>query len=523
MYFQLLKSVLSVLFIFLISSSILTSVGYQQSLANNQFDYRKSKFVQTAQTSVQQSDGCSSEMPPGTFGILCIPSVEETLIPIIFIPGIGGTKMKQIKDGKTMEVWPSVGYSSSPSSKLPPLTGMELQKDGVTQVNPFKYDKELLQSVAIPVIDKFVEIPVIDVYGGFLNYLKVELGYTEGKDLYTFPYDFRLDNSNHFADLDNLIKTVLKNTNSDKVVLIAHSMGGLLSRSYILSSSERTDKVKALITIGTPYLGSVKGYYALIDGYDFGNPYADKNTVKAVAQNAPGPYELLPRAPFMMDGINGKFVSVPDSFTKLKYKSLTHDKLNTQNEWSMNGVVLNIADNFFSSLKITLPSDAFPVDNYVISGTGICTLNGYIIMDYDQSLVPKEVLYNKFNNGFYEREIKVPYAAKGVEFDGRKVILIPVFGDGDGTVPLWSQQVNSASGKTWLLHNLRLGQGSTEHGALPANYRVQDIIGWIIDYLNGHGSVPEVLPIYDPAKYTPMKPIPAFPFGPSKFPKECYK
>ena len=48
------------------------------------------------------------------------------LIPIIFIPGIAGTKI--FDNG--IEVWPAVGTG------LQPLTGMNLEKDGRTFVNP---------------------------------------------------------------------------------------------------------------------------------------------------------------------------------------------------------------------------------------------------------------------------------------------------------------------------------------------------------------------------------------------------
>ncbi|MFH1589702.1 MAG: alpha/beta fold hydrolase [archaeon] len=53
--------------------------------------------------------------------------------------------------------------------------------------------------------------------------------------------------------LKELIDLTLKNTNSDKVIIVAHSMGGLVSRNYLMLFGE--DKVDKLIMIGTPNHG----------------------------------------------------------------------------------------------------------------------------------------------------------------------------------------------------------------------------------------------------------------------------
>ena len=54
---------------------------------------------------------------------------------------------------------------------------------------------------------------------------------------------------------DSILK-VLKETNSEKVNIIAHSKGGLESR-YIVSSMGMEDKIASISTISTPHNGSV--------------------------------------------------------------------------------------------------------------------------------------------------------------------------------------------------------------------------------------------------------------------------
>ena len=56
-------------------------------------------------------------------------------------------------------------------------------------------------------------------------------------------------------DLKPQIEGVLQETGSDKVHIIAHSMGGLDSR-FIIAKLGMADRVASLTTIGTPHLGS---------------------------------------------------------------------------------------------------------------------------------------------------------------------------------------------------------------------------------------------------------------------------
>jgi len=55
--------------------------------------------------------------------------------------------------------------------------------------------------------------------------------------------------------LSLMIDIILRFTNYDKVVIIAHSMGGLVAKKYMTSSEENWDKVFKLLTVGTPHEG----------------------------------------------------------------------------------------------------------------------------------------------------------------------------------------------------------------------------------------------------------------------------
>lgn len=91
-------------------------------------------------------------------------------------------------------------------------------------------------------------------------------------NLYHFPYDWRRDNRASARILQKLINKRLKcwrehsgNPNA-KVIILAHSMGGLVSRYYLEVLGGWQD-CKALFTFGTPYRGSVNAINFLANGY----------------------------------------------------------------------------------------------------------------------------------------------------------------------------------------------------------------------------------------------------------------
>ena len=97
------------------------------------------------------------------------------------------------------------------------------------------------------------------VYRPFIEILNA-MGYVEGEDLFISYYDWRkpvLESVNKYLLPD--IEKVKMKTGADKVILIAHSLGGLLGRAYITYFKPYC--IDKLIMIGTPNLGSINSYY----------------------------------------------------------------------------------------------------------------------------------------------------------------------------------------------------------------------------------------------------------------------
>ncbi len=97
------------------------------------------------------------------------------------------------------------------------------------------------------------------VYTPFIEILN-SMGYEEGVDLFISYYDWKksvLDSVDKYLFSD--VEKAKKKTGKDKVIIIGHSLGGLLGRAYM--SYFNPYSVDKLIMIGTPNLGAINAYY----------------------------------------------------------------------------------------------------------------------------------------------------------------------------------------------------------------------------------------------------------------------
>lgn len=100
--------------------------------------------------------------------------------------------------------------------------------------------------------------PIRHTYDNLISTLKAN-GYTEGENLFTFPYDWHLSNALTAIRLKDKIDEVKQICNCGKVNLVAHSMGGLVVRQYVESERYQND-ISKIVFLGTPHLGAPKSY-----------------------------------------------------------------------------------------------------------------------------------------------------------------------------------------------------------------------------------------------------------------------
>jgi hypothetical protein len=223
------------------------------------------------------SCGAANDLPPG---------VQPTGCPIIFVPGILGSVVAC--NGESL--WPHL-----PRARL---DDMLLKADGKTNAGaPGSCNAN---ASTPPGFDGVVQsVAGVDAYGAALAFIqRIAPG-----SAYAYPYDWRKGVDQAIGGLDATIDQALKDTGAQKVVLWAHSMGGLVSRSYI-DDTGRAKKVARLLTLGTPYLGSPKSMFSLLEG-DTDTPagstmdlIVNAGELQRATRNYQGLFWLYPSAPY---------------------------------------------------------------------------------------------------------------------------------------------------------------------------------------------------------------------------------
>ena len=105
-----------------------------------------------------------------------------------------------------------------------------------------------------------------------------------------FEYDWRLNLEDSAVRLSNYLAQY------EEVILVCHSMGGLVASQYLKTNPSHRSKVKKLITLGTPYTGSLMMLKALETGeiMDGVADLAMSRHINKLAPNMYPIYQLLP-------------------------------------------------------------------------------------------------------------------------------------------------------------------------------------------------------------------------------------
>jgi hypothetical protein len=112
----------------------------------------------------------------------------------------------------------------------------------------------------------YIDPEVNHIYYGALSMFKdliieVKELYGSEYDVKMFNYDWRLDNGINSQNLEVFIDE----NNYSEVVLISHSMGGLVVSGYLSKNDVNYKKVKAYIPMSAPFLGSFEAIKYLND------------------------------------------------------------------------------------------------------------------------------------------------------------------------------------------------------------------------------------------------------------------
>jgi triacylglycerol esterase/lipase EstA (alpha/beta hydrolase family) len=110
-----------------------------------------------------------------------------------------------------------------------------------------------------------------------------------------FPYDFRRSIVETAEELDKHIDRRLAHlgwkNQSNRIIIIAHSMGGLIARYWV--AQDNWNISRAVLTLGTPHRGAPKALNYLVNGPSRWTPGG--RNLRNLVRNWPSMYELAPR------------------------------------------------------------------------------------------------------------------------------------------------------------------------------------------------------------------------------------
>ncbi len=246
--------------------------------------------------------------------------------PVVIIQGAMGSRLKDAETGD--EHWPgslgSVVFSDYRNLRL-------------------EIDPETLE----PLPSKLVEGGIaqslggVDFYGRILSTLENAAGYKASvpgtlaahgeQRYYVFSYDWRQDNVATARKLDEFIAQIREDYGEPdlKVDIVAHSMGGLITRYFVrygtldvLDDDEfpvnqyGASRIRRVILLGTPNLGSIGALSTLMRGYRIGLGVVSPEVVATF----PSTYQVIPHA-------------ITDWFVTMEGQPLQHDQFSADNFW----------------------------------------------------------------------------------------------------------------------------------------------------------------------------------------------
>ncbi|MDP2736679.1 MAG: hypothetical protein Q8O59_02740 [bacterium] len=264
--------------------------------------------------------------------------------------------------------------------------------------------------------------PIFHTYDNLMEAL-IAAGYKENSlneakpTLFTFPYDWRTDNNLTAGLLKDKINSVKAITGASKVDIIAHSMGGLVARSYIEGSGYQSD-IDQIVFLGTPHQGSPESYLKyegaeFVEKWDWFKKYLFQ--IEAATQ---GYLDLT-------DYIRAKVPTVEQLLPVYNYlKDKQPDNSYQLRTYPLNYPQNTYLENLNSQANINLLKQKIKITNIVGDLGQSSTLN------YLRVVADPDITDNKWQSGYPENLTENLNSLEK--------------GNGDSTVPLSS--ANSLSG-----------------------------------------------------------------------------
>lgn len=223
---------------------------------------------------------------------------------VVIVPGIMGSTLRLAATGDI--IW---GFTDVVKYTKLWLSGGAAHELAVTaeeragELGRVVPDGLLRAPAAAPFLQGF------EPYDGLVDRVRAVVAHRDA--VLEFGYDWRLSVRHNARELahaaarhlrtwrDHPARTGAPVQRDPQIVIVAHSMGGLLARALPVVEGRDgvpavTANIRSVVTLGTPFLGAVKAAVLLNTGDGTPIRFAHKRRMRSVAVTCPGVYDLLP-------------------------------------------------------------------------------------------------------------------------------------------------------------------------------------------------------------------------------------
>lgn len=213
----------------------------------------------------------------------------------------------------------------------------------------------------------------------------LDAGYKENQDLFGAPYDFRLagdglEQSGHFDKMRDLIEHAVKSNGGKQAVIVAHSMGSLVSLYFITRQNAdwRFKYLKGLVTFSAPWEGSITALKGSVSGDNMDIPKVPHDLLRPIQSTAPAGPWLFPTPDIWQDKVVVE-TQGGDKYTTKDIEQMLRD-LHLEQQ----------ADVYEVTRGLTYPVPLLDLRVYCLYGYGVDTDESYLynVTHFDDSAPP---------------------------------------------------------------------------------------------------------------------------------------
>jgi triacylglycerol esterase/lipase EstA (alpha/beta hydrolase family) len=207
--------------------------------------------------------------------------------PVILVPGFGASQIDCTSQFGTGNMWPQALFNSDRWIQ------MSLADDGKSPAGTSECAR-----TAAPNGHVIQNIAGLKDWANIHGKSWAWLQRIAPGRAYEFGWDFRKGPDQSIAVLDRFIDAVRARHGVQRVAIVSHSYGGLLTRWYI-DDPQRARKITRVANFGSPWWGAPKAWFALAYGYESPAGGPIDSTTKpeifgAFTHNLTGLYYLIP-------------------------------------------------------------------------------------------------------------------------------------------------------------------------------------------------------------------------------------